>query len=299
MVKLGDLGISKEGEELRTRVGTPSFLPPEFFVGTSKEYTNAVDVWSLGAVLAKLLAGHPAYTTEHNNDGRSWCKDIRCRLQEHFERNPNELVRLLLDKVLRMNPAERVDAGELHRRSLLLPKGNGDTWKTKRAKKEKQGQWRQQQQQYEEEEQEQEEDDGSEGITLRLPGRPYNGNVPRVIIDRATDPGLTDDTESGRDSSHGSGTETPRVFERSGAPSLSTITNLWFQEAVAAICDPGNSLFDRSDLGADSEFSAVDDDALQSNPEPKASPQLMAGSGRQHRVVSLAESVGLHPKRTR
>jgi hypothetical protein len=181
-----------------------------------------------------------------------------------------------------MNPAERVDAGELHRSSLLLPEGNGDTWKTKRAKKEKlkQRQQREEQQQEEEEEEEQEENDGSEGTTIRLPGRPYNGKVPRVIIDRATDPGLTDDTESGRDSSHRSGTETPRVFERSGAPSLSTITNLDFREAIAAICNPGNSLFDRSDLRADSEFSDVDDDVLQLNLEPKASSQLTAGSGR-------------------
>jgi serine/threonine protein kinase len=74
-VKIGDFGISKRAEEgltaLRTLNGTPGFLAPELLArfslfgdsdfGTSKEYTVAVDIWSLGEIVFRTLTGMQAF----------------------------------------------------------------------------------------------------------------------------------------------------------------------------------------------------------------------------------------------
>ncbi len=68
VIKLSDLGVSKEGEQHNTLVGTPSFWPPEFFgerVPRTQQmveaYTGAVDIWDLGARRRQCEAcGRPA-----------------------------------------------------------------------------------------------------------------------------------------------------------------------------------------------------------------------------------------------
>jgi serine/threonine protein kinase len=89
VVKLADLGMSKEGSELNTIVGTPYYFAPEFFGNrtsngrrTVEGYTKDVDTWSLGAVLARLRCGFPMYTDAHHKDGTLWCRDIRRRLAQ-------------------------------------------------------------------------------------------------------------------------------------------------------------------------------------------------------------------------
>jgi serine/threonine protein kinase len=64
-VKIGDFGISKrvsiDGTALRNQTGTQLFQAPEIHGYTdvaegSSEYTNAVDMWSLGCVAYLMLA---------------------------------------------------------------------------------------------------------------------------------------------------------------------------------------------------------------------------------------------------
>ncbi len=57
-VKIADFGISKrvqDGAALETFIGTPGFMAPEIWDWDLGEYTNKVDVWSLGCVLYYLL----------------------------------------------------------------------------------------------------------------------------------------------------------------------------------------------------------------------------------------------------
>ena len=61
-VKIADFGITKRVREehsaLRTLTGTPAFAAPEILnVSESDSYTDAVDVWSLGAITFFLLTG--------------------------------------------------------------------------------------------------------------------------------------------------------------------------------------------------------------------------------------------------
>ncbi|KAJ5348146.1 uncharacterized protein N7506_001399 [Penicillium brevicompactum] len=67
-VKLGDFGLAKIiGEEsfTTTLCGTPSYVAPEILQDTRRrQYTKAVDVWSLGVVLYICLCGFPPFSDE-------------------------------------------------------------------------------------------------------------------------------------------------------------------------------------------------------------------------------------------
>ena len=54
ILKLADFGISKimSEETLTTNCGTPCYMAPEIWEG--KEYTEKVDVWSMGVVMYYL-----------------------------------------------------------------------------------------------------------------------------------------------------------------------------------------------------------------------------------------------------
>jgi serine/threonine protein kinase len=68
-LKLTDFGIARaEADASLTRTGlvtgSPAYLAPEVASGSSA--TDAADVWSLGASLFHLLAGHPPYDVKDN-----------------------------------------------------------------------------------------------------------------------------------------------------------------------------------------------------------------------------------------
>jgi len=65
-VKLGDFGVSKQIQDpttttFHTQVSTPAYGAPEVLgldsTSETSEYTNSVDVWSLGCVIYELLVG--------------------------------------------------------------------------------------------------------------------------------------------------------------------------------------------------------------------------------------------------
>jgi serine/threonine protein kinase len=66
VVKIGDFGVSKRVQNndtvLRTSCGAIEYTAPEIYIHRHPEYTNAVDIWSLGCVVHKILTGCTPFT---------------------------------------------------------------------------------------------------------------------------------------------------------------------------------------------------------------------------------------------
>ena len=115
IVKLGDFGLSKEGPNLTTIVGTPLFLPPEFFddnrapgmFRTAERYTKAVDVWALGAVISLLRCGFPERTRDHDDNPKLWCRDVLTRVVFYHKKTRDSLSYFVAERMLCMSPANR------------------------------------------------------------------------------------------------------------------------------------------------------------------------------------------------
>lgn len=264
-VQLADLGVSKEGVELNTIVGTPLFLPPELYgervpekSRTKEAYTKTVDIWELGAVIAKLAGGRPRYTDEHAADGMLWCRDNRCRVQRRYQRRRDDLDRLLLDGMLQMDPKRRWEAQRCHEESLRLSEGSQDTWKTRAAApgpplgNEE-----------EDEEHESSEDDCEAKTIRRVDNGHQNGERHFSVRpdSEGVTAGLSDLVPLGPVAD--AATSASLRYQRSDAPPPDSLTQVQLQEQAEAhvqeflhgIKEPENSLFLDSDIGGVSAFS--------------------------------------------
>lgn len=64
VIKLADFGLSTQKLIMETIAGTKEYIAPE--QAKFHNYTNAVDVWSLGIILDEILHGTPFYSGEDN-----------------------------------------------------------------------------------------------------------------------------------------------------------------------------------------------------------------------------------------
>ncbi|KAK0837771.1 hypothetical protein LTS02_017903 [Friedmanniomyces endolithicus] len=119
-IKLGDFGLSKASEELKTICGTPMYLPPELArhhgsksTRSRIQYSQAVDIWSLGVVIYQYVYGLPQQTS---GSALSWCK----RLVGHLiDWESEELIDVLSEMIV-MDPHQRLAARACLNRALLL-----------------------------------------------------------------------------------------------------------------------------------------------------------------------------------
>ena len=119
-IKLGDFGLSKASEDLKTLCGTPMYLPPELakYHGSKSsrsriQYSQAVDIWSLGVVIYQYVYGLPRQTS---GSALAWCK----RLVEHLNDWESEELIDVLSEMIVMDPRQRLSARPCLNRALLL-----------------------------------------------------------------------------------------------------------------------------------------------------------------------------------
>lgn len=102
--KLSDFGLSSGNTPLKTFCGTGLYLAPEV-VGKGSEYTNAVDIWSLGAVGLQSAYGFPSPLRKW--DAQNWADAVHCHAHEQ-----RGMLASLLQKMLSLGPAKRPSTGE-------------------------------------------------------------------------------------------------------------------------------------------------------------------------------------------
>lgn len=66
LIKLADFGLSTQKIIMETIAGTKEYIAPE--QAKFHNYTNAVDVWSLGIIFDEILHGNPFYSGEDNKE---------------------------------------------------------------------------------------------------------------------------------------------------------------------------------------------------------------------------------------
>eukprot|EP00727_Mastigamoeba_balamuthi_P003125 m51a1_g1281 putative cyclin-dependent kinase c-2-like (488) ;mRNA; r:129173-130959 len=137
VLKLGDFGLARpidDREQMTNRVITLWYRPPELLLGSTL-YTQAVDMWSVGCILAELLTRRSPFPGKTEPDELDlilrvcgspteddWPDVIRLKLYptikgKNFKRKLREIYRDLdrhaldlLDRLLTLNPANRLTA---------------------------------------------------------------------------------------------------------------------------------------------------------------------------------------------
>ena len=118
-VKLADFGLSKEYDNLSTVCGNRAHLAPEVYysdyltlagVEGRKSYNSAVDIWSLGTVVYRLLCRFPEWKDNYILRGTTWAEKILDRFQKDYGQRPGELKHFLLQAMVVIRPEQRWSA---------------------------------------------------------------------------------------------------------------------------------------------------------------------------------------------
>lgn len=97
--KLSDFGLSSDRAELKTFCGTELYLAPEVY-NKGVEYTNAVDIWSLGVVALQLAYSLPEELRKW--EAQDWADEV------YFHaRKQRGMLAILLQKMLALLPSVR------------------------------------------------------------------------------------------------------------------------------------------------------------------------------------------------
>ncbi|KAJ2890757.1 CAMK protein kinase [Zalerion maritima] len=130
-IKLTDFGIAKEGLDFQTRIGTPTYFAPELFSDFftlypvqqgqhTENYSTAVDIWSLGAVIAEILCGLPRNRRELKRWKAAWCVDIRIHIGDYWKKEDDRISFFLLKSMLQLMPEHRANAATCFDKSIAL-----------------------------------------------------------------------------------------------------------------------------------------------------------------------------------
>ncbi len=116
-VKFADFGLSKAADILKTCCGTLPWAAPEIYskvadpVGAADDtYSVAIDIWSLGVVVASLECGLPVYEEEWGRNAVAWIHAVQSHVSDNYDKQGSELLYLIIDSMLIEDPDERSSA---------------------------------------------------------------------------------------------------------------------------------------------------------------------------------------------
>ncbi|CAD8089299.1 unnamed protein product [Paramecium sonneborni] len=117
-VKLGDFGIAKilgnTLEKAKTQIGTPYYLSPEII--ESKPYSQASDIWSLGAILYELCALKPPFLADSLHFlALKIVKGQFTQIPNAFTKDMNNLVKSLLQ----LQPQKRPNINQILKMPII------------------------------------------------------------------------------------------------------------------------------------------------------------------------------------
>lgn len=110
-LKITDFGLSRmvaEQSLLKTLVGTSFYLAPEIVAPTSRGYTSAVDLWSLGCILFIMLAGYPPFSDEGEIPLNDLIRTGNYTFHEEKWRGISVNAKKLVKSLLTVNVADRI-----------------------------------------------------------------------------------------------------------------------------------------------------------------------------------------------
>jgi len=94
-----------------TAVGTPSYMAPEVWKG--QKYGKKVDVWAIGVIIYIMLCGFPPFYNESNEVMAKSIQSGEFEFPSPYWDNISELAKDLIMSILRVEPDDRPDAGEI------------------------------------------------------------------------------------------------------------------------------------------------------------------------------------------
>lgn len=112
ILKLTDFGLSQimDGTPMKSSCGTPNYMPPEMWM--NEEYTENVDVWSLGVSLALMVTGVFPFD---GDDEQTLAQEIVYK-ELNWQQTPyvilSEACSDLLQKMLQKDPEKRISVKE-------------------------------------------------------------------------------------------------------------------------------------------------------------------------------------------
>lgn len=123
LLKISDFGLSKlvkNNSVLKTLCGTPLYVAPEVLLTEGRgEYTEKVDIWSLGVVLFTCLSGTLPFADEYGTPAAEQIKHGRFHFRSSNWKNAGTAAKTLIRELLTTDVQKRPSIDELMRHRWL------------------------------------------------------------------------------------------------------------------------------------------------------------------------------------
>lgn len=120
IVKITDFGLARfyDDDVMTTACGTPSYVAPEILEG--RGYGIEVDYWSIGVILYTMLCGFLPFNEDTNAALFDKIKTGDYSFTSPDWDNISDMAKDLVRRCLKVNPKERITAGEMLRHPWIL-----------------------------------------------------------------------------------------------------------------------------------------------------------------------------------